>query len=193
MASFGRKNAIAGVPPVVVAVPRVDVPRAVVVVPVHVHDAGAFSYQEPSLAPPVEYSSGCIVCGTYKSTSSGYQLTNVFVGSWQCALLKAVARRILAFPFPKSPCGSRGHRITGHFGCSISKGKSPGPSDKVSKGPRIPSAVGGQSCQASVGGRKNAKAGVPPVAVAAPRVDVPRAVAVVPEQAHDAGARVEQV
>ena len=38
--SFRREDAIARVPPVVVAVPRVDVPLAVVIVPVHVHDAG---------------------------------------------------------------------------------------------------------------------------------------------------------
>lgn len=38
--SFGREDAIARIPPVVAAVPRVNVPLAVVGVPVHVDDAG---------------------------------------------------------------------------------------------------------------------------------------------------------
>ena len=54
--SFGREHLIASVPPVVVALPRVDVPLAVVGVPIHVHDAGALSYQRPSIPPLLEYS-----------------------------------------------------------------------------------------------------------------------------------------
>jgi len=43
--SFGRKNAIACVPPVVVTTPRIDVPLAVVAVPVHVDNTGALVYK----------------------------------------------------------------------------------------------------------------------------------------------------
>ena len=39
--SFGREDTVARVPPVVIAMPRVDVPLAVDTVPVHVHDTGA--------------------------------------------------------------------------------------------------------------------------------------------------------
>ena len=52
--SFGREHPVAGVPPVVVALPRVDVPLAVVGVPVHVHDAGALSYRKFSKPPSLE-------------------------------------------------------------------------------------------------------------------------------------------
>ena len=56
--SFGREHLIASVPPVVVALPGVDVPLAVVGVPVHVHDAGALSYPRSSMPLPFEYSIG---------------------------------------------------------------------------------------------------------------------------------------
>lgn len=52
--NYGREHAIASVPPVVVALPRVDVPLAVVGVPVHVHDAGALSYPRLSVPLPLK-------------------------------------------------------------------------------------------------------------------------------------------
>jgi len=46
MTCFGREDAITRIPPVVVATPRVDVPLAVVGVPVHVDNAGALVSKE---------------------------------------------------------------------------------------------------------------------------------------------------
>jgi hypothetical protein len=59
------------------------------------------SYPEPSVPLPVECSSGWIACGTSKSADSGYQLTNVFIESGECALPCAVAHGILVFNVPK--------------------------------------------------------------------------------------------
>ena len=53
--SFGREHLIVSVPPVVVALPRVDFPLAVVGVPVHVHHTGALSYPRSSKPLSVEY------------------------------------------------------------------------------------------------------------------------------------------
>lgn len=52
--SFGRERLIASIPPVVVAIVRVNVPLAVVGVPVDVDDAGDLSYPRPSVPPPAE-------------------------------------------------------------------------------------------------------------------------------------------
>lgn len=61
---FGREHSIAGVPIVVVAVPRIDVPVLGVRVPVHVHDVRSLSYSRSSIPPPLDYSRGCILLGT---------------------------------------------------------------------------------------------------------------------------------
>jgi len=50
----GKEHPTASIPPVVVADVRVDVPLAVVDVPVHVHDAGALSYPRSSITPPLD-------------------------------------------------------------------------------------------------------------------------------------------
>lgn len=56
--SFGREYTITGIPLVVVTVPGVHVPLAVVGVPVDVHHESALSYPKPSSAPPLESSPG---------------------------------------------------------------------------------------------------------------------------------------
>ena len=62
--SYGREHPITSVPPVVVALPRVDVPLTVVGVPVHVHHTGVLSYPRLSMPPSVECSRDCILLGT---------------------------------------------------------------------------------------------------------------------------------
>jgi hypothetical protein len=58
--SFGKEDAATSVPPIVVAVPGVDVPLDVVGVPVDVHDAGPLSYPVSSVPLLIEYSPSCI-------------------------------------------------------------------------------------------------------------------------------------
>ena len=112
------------------------------------------SYPAPSIALPIEYSQGCIVLGASKPSSSRIPTDYVCFERRECTLPQTVAGGIPAFSFPKSPPKA----VTvdrQEFQIQYIKRKSSGPSDKVSKGPRIKSAYGGQSEQESVSGRRH--------------------------------------
>lgn len=67
MKRFARQEdeVIVSIPPVVRVVPiRVEIPLAIIVVHIEqVHIAVGILYRIPSVAPPFEYSQGCILFG----------------------------------------------------------------------------------------------------------------------------------
>ena len=76
--SFWGEHLIASVPPVVASVVGVDIPLAVIGVPVHVHNAGVFRIQGHLCHHPLNTLWIVYYSGRYKSADLGYQLIKVF-------------------------------------------------------------------------------------------------------------------